>query len=128
MSADTTVDSSFTLAANKYAGACWYCTRRVRKGEGVTWPSPDLGGKYAVGHTDCVTAAVADGHAARVMGSHQAPTHARALRQVRDIMRTVRMDADAHELVDALERVRAIVDAVPRAVRDPGEDDADLPF
>lgn len=122
------VESSLTLAPNKYPGQCWYCTRRVRKGAGCTWPSPDLGGKYAVAHTDCVAAAVADGHAARVMGSHQAPTHARALRQVRDIMRDVRMDADAHELVDALERVRAIVDAVPRATRDPGEDDADLPF
>lgn len=127
---DPVESTTFTLAANKYPGVCWYCTRRVRKGAGCTWPSPDLGGKYAVGHTDCVAAAVAGGHAARVMGSHQAPTHAAALRQVRDVMREVRLDMDAHQLVDALERVRAIVDAVPRVARDPGEDDGDgdLPF
>ena len=86
---------------------------------------------HAVAHTDCVTAAVAGGHAARVMGSHQAPTHAAALRQVRDVMREVRMDMDAHQLVDALEKVRAIVDAVPRVSRDPGEDDGaegEIPF
>lgn len=101
------------FAPNKYAGTCAYCQRRVKARAGCAWPKPDR--TWNVGHTDCVFAAVAAGDAPSMAGSYVAPTHARALKDVRDILKTVRLDSDAAVIVDAVEKVRAILEALPRA-------------
>jgi len=118
----------FSLAANKHPGPCWYCGKRVRKGAGCLWREARASGAWTVGHTDCVASGIQDGHGPQVAtggpgGGGKAAREAEArarieageapreapprpyavvLRDVRDVMRAVRLDAPEDELARAV--------------------------
>jgi hypothetical protein len=134
-------DPCFTLVANRHPGPCWYCGKRVKRGEGSLWREVRKSGAWVVGHSDCVAEAIADGNGPQV-AEHGGPGSraareaelrgrleaglpvpdagprpaAEVLRRVREVMRVVRLDAPGDVLNAALAEVRAAVlgeDAVP---------------
>lgn len=94
----------FNFVANKHPGICAYCTRRVQRQAGCIWLD---GGVWHVAHSECVHEAIRDGRGPEVADPKAGV--APRLKQAREIMRTVRMDAPAGELERAW---AALVDLV----------------
>lgn len=102
---------------NKYGGACFYCTKRVRAKEGHAWKDASLGG-FTQAHGECLADALADGHGPRIvaLGERVAPTgaapggNAWIVKRVRDVLRDVRLDtATSADLATAVARLRHVV-------------------
>ncbi len=121
----------FTLASNKYPGACHYCARRVGRGAGACWPDATVG-RYVVAHSACVSAAVASGKGpqvgAAVRGggvrpavaaetraacglSPAARTAAATLKALRVAIQRVMVTSPEGEILAALEDCRALLAA-----------------
>ena len=102
---------------NKYPGACFFCTRRVKAGEGAAWKDATLGG-FTQAHENCLVEALAAGQGPRIVpvGERVAPTgnapggNAWVVKRVREVLKNVRLDtATSVELAHAVAQLRHVV-------------------
>lgn len=102
---------------NKYPGACFFCTKRVRAKEGHAWKDATLGG-FTQAHGECLAEALAEGQGPRIvpLGERVAPTgaapggNAWIVKRVRDVLRDVRLDtATSADLAAAVAKLRVVV-------------------
>lgn len=127
---------TFTMAPNKYPGACHYCARRVRAKEGVCWPDAGCG-KHVAAHVQCVSDAVGRGKPPQVgtatRGGGVSPavqaetraavglspaglTAAATLRALRKAIQRVAVTSPEAEVLAALADARALLAAPVEAV------------
>lgn len=97
------VASSFTFFANKFAGVCFYCAKRVAKGVGACWKD----GRFHVAHTSCLSTGVSAGKAPVNELARSGP--AWVVRQCREVLRGVTLDAGSEALDGAVAALRRIL-------------------
>lgn len=123
---------------NKYPGACFFCTKRVRAKDGHAWKDATLGG-FTQAHGECLAEALADGNGPRIvpLGERVAPTgaapggNAWIVRRVRDVLRNVRLDtATSADLAHAVAQLRVVVLGQEPLPGDAGgqEGESNVPF
>lgn len=89
---------------NKHPGACFYCSKRVRKGEGSLWKDSQ---GFHVAHGPCLHAKIAAGQEPGRVDSRSQP--AWIVREVRAVLKAVRLDGTERELEIAVERMRGVL-------------------
>jgi hypothetical protein len=89
---------------NKRPGACFYCARRVKTGEGSLWRSSQ---GFHVAHGDCLHKNISAGKEPERMDSRS--TAAWLVKEVRAVLKAVRMDGTEAELEGAVARMRAVL-------------------
>ena len=120
---------------NKYAGPCFYCSKRVRGGEGNAWLDASLG-KWAVSHLVCLGKAHEAGrppeHKARggvapqtLDGGETRGNRAWTLRRIRAALSKLTVDSPDADIDAGFAAVReALGECGTRVAREPGEDEA----
>lgn len=90
--------------ANKHSGACFYCSKRVKRGEGSLWKDSQ---GFHVAHGECLHKNISEGKEPGRVDSKS--TAAWLVREARAVLKTVRLDGTEQELETAVSRLRAVL-------------------